>query len=75
MAFEKEAGKIVIPFNDWVKQQNLPKRTAKQKKEIEDKFNSKLKKLFTFYRSQSIKNYLLHLKWKEVQKKLTTIWI
>lgn len=70
MAFEKEAGKIVIPFNDWVKQQNLPKRTVKQKKEIEDKFNSKLKKLFTFYRSQSIKNYLLHLKWKEVQKKL-----
>ena len=70
MAFQKEAEKIYPPFEEWIKTQNLPKRTPKQKKEIEDKFNSKLKKLFKFYGSQSTEEYLLYLKWKEVQKKI-----
>jgi hypothetical protein len=70
MAFQKEAGKKYLPFDEWIKTQNIPKRTDKQKKEIEKKFNSKLKKLFKFYGSQSTEEYLLYLKWKEVQKKL-----
>lgn len=32
MAFQKEAEKIYPPFEEWIKTQNLPKRTSKQKK-------------------------------------------
>ena len=70
MAFQKEPQKLVPPYEEWIKTQNIPKRTAEQKKVIEYKFNSKLKKLLKFYSKQSTEQYLLYLKWKEVQEKL-----
>ena len=70
MAFQKEPQILVPPYEEWIKTQNIPKRTAEQKKVIEYKFNSKLKKLLKFYSKQSTEQYLLYLKWKEVQEKL-----
>lgn len=67
MAFKHK--KEVPTYKQWLKTFTIPKRTDNQKKKIENNFNRKVKKLFDFYKNLSTEQYLMFLKWKEVQVK------